>query len=167
MIISPKHSPFHFMFQICKAMNLSYIRDRPWKIVACSAKTSEGISQGINWAVDVWFEKHRLKNRIPSPLKLFRSSPHNPKASPEKHVTFSPDAPPEKNTMASKPTNTLSNPQNPSNVSTKSGYLQAANQKQRSIANTADKPTRTPHTSSRRRLNLDAEVDPSADTKKD
>lgn len=37
--------------EISAALNLSDLRDRRWHIQACSAKTGEGLDEGISWAV--------------------------------------------------------------------------------------------------------------------
>eukprot|EP00899_Mesostigma_viride_P016410 jgi/Mesvir1/24770/Mv22025-RA.1 len=37
--------------ELLEGLNLSSIRDRPWDLVACSAKTSEGLQQGMEWLV--------------------------------------------------------------------------------------------------------------------
>jgi len=37
--------------EISSALNLSTIRDRPWHIQACSAKTGEGLQDGMEWVV--------------------------------------------------------------------------------------------------------------------
>eukprot|EP00937_MAST-01D_sp_MAST-1D-sp2_P002422 g2422.t1 len=36
---------------IADALNLHSIRDRPWHIQACSAKTGEGLQEGMEWTV--------------------------------------------------------------------------------------------------------------------
>jgi ADP-ribosylation factor-like protein 3 len=37
---------------ISKGLNLSTIRDRMWNIQACSAKTGEGLQEGMEWVVE-------------------------------------------------------------------------------------------------------------------
>ena len=37
---------------ISKGLNLHTIRDRTWVIQACSAKTGEGLQEGMEWVVD-------------------------------------------------------------------------------------------------------------------
>ena len=37
---------------ISAGLNLSTIRDRVWSIAACSAKTGEGLQEGMEWVVD-------------------------------------------------------------------------------------------------------------------
>eukprot|EP00762_Andalucia_godoyi_P000200 ANDGO_02329.mRNA.1 ADP-ribosylation factor-like protein 3 len=37
--------------EIADAMNLHAIRDRPWQIQACSAKSGDGLSEGMEWMV--------------------------------------------------------------------------------------------------------------------
>jgi ADP-ribosylation factor-like protein 3 len=37
---------------ISKGLNLHTIRDRMWNIQACSAKTGEGLQEGMEWVVD-------------------------------------------------------------------------------------------------------------------
>eukprot|EP01059_Diplonema_ambulator_P012620 TRINITY_DN23018_c0_g1_i1.p1 TRINITY_DN23018_c0_g1~~TRINITY_DN23018_c0_g1_i1.p1 ORF type:complete len:179 (+),score=32.69 TRINITY_DN23018_c0_g1_i1:135-671(+) len=37
--------------EVCVALKLNYIRDRPWKIQACSARTGEGLPEGMEWVV--------------------------------------------------------------------------------------------------------------------
>lgn len=37
--------------EIAEAMNLFTIRDRPWQIEGCSAKTGGGLSQGMDWVI--------------------------------------------------------------------------------------------------------------------
>ncbi|GLE05393.1 hypothetical protein PINS_up014406 [Pythium insidiosum] len=39
--------------EISTALNLSTIRDRTWHIQACSAKTGEGLQEGMEWIVGV------------------------------------------------------------------------------------------------------------------
>jgi ADP-ribosylation factor-like protein 3 len=38
--------------QISEALNLAEVRDRPWHIQACSAKTGEGLQDGMEWVVE-------------------------------------------------------------------------------------------------------------------
>ena len=35
--------------EIADKMDLVAIRDRPWQIQACSAKTGEGLTEGMEW----------------------------------------------------------------------------------------------------------------------
>ena len=37
--------------EVADALNLYSIRDRPWQIQACSAKTGEGLQDGMEWLV--------------------------------------------------------------------------------------------------------------------
>ena len=37
---------------ISKGLNLHTIRDRMWNIQACSAKTGEGLQEGMEWVVE-------------------------------------------------------------------------------------------------------------------
>ena len=37
---------------ISKGLNLHTIRDRVWNIQACSAKTGEGLQEGMEWVVE-------------------------------------------------------------------------------------------------------------------
>lgn len=39
--------------EISTALNLSTIRDRQWQIQACSAKTGEGLQDGMEWIVSI------------------------------------------------------------------------------------------------------------------
>ena len=38
--------------QIADALNLHVIRDRTWHIQSCSAKTGDGLEDGLNWLVE-------------------------------------------------------------------------------------------------------------------
>ena len=38
--------------EISEALNLSTVRDRKWSIQACSAKTGEGLQDGMEWCVE-------------------------------------------------------------------------------------------------------------------
>jgi ADP-ribosylation factor-like protein 3 len=38
--------------EIIETLKLSMIKDRKWSIVACSAKTSEGLQEGLEWLVN-------------------------------------------------------------------------------------------------------------------
>ncbi|KAF1321529.1 Adp-ribosylation factor family, partial [Globisporangium splendens] len=38
--------------EISTALNLATIRDRTWRIQACSAKTGEGLQEGMEWIVN-------------------------------------------------------------------------------------------------------------------
>ncbi|RKO87048.1 ADP-ribosylation factor family-domain-containing protein, partial [Blyttiomyces helicus] len=35
--------------EIATGLNLNAIRDRPWQIQPCSAKSGDGVSQGMEW----------------------------------------------------------------------------------------------------------------------
>ena len=37
--------------EVADGLNLYSIRDRPWQIQACSAKTGEGLQDGMEWLV--------------------------------------------------------------------------------------------------------------------
>jgi ADP-ribosylation factor-like protein 3 len=37
--------------EVADGMNLFSIRDRPWQIQPCSAKTGNGLTEGIEWLV--------------------------------------------------------------------------------------------------------------------
>ncbi len=37
--------------EVAEGLNLYSIRDRPWQIQACSAKTGEGLQDGMEWLV--------------------------------------------------------------------------------------------------------------------
>ncbi|KAI9099346.1 ARL3 protein, partial [Phlyctochytrium arcticum] len=37
--------------QIAEKLNLNAIRDRPWQIQPCSAKTGDGVEEGMHWAM--------------------------------------------------------------------------------------------------------------------
>jgi hypothetical protein len=39
--------------QISTGLNLHTIRDRQWQIQACSAKTGEGLQDGLEWLIKV------------------------------------------------------------------------------------------------------------------
>jgi ADP-ribosylation factor-like protein 3 len=45
--------------QISVGLNLHMIKDRAWQIQACSAKTGEGLPEGMEWVV------HQLKDSRP------------------------------------------------------------------------------------------------------
>ena len=38
--------------EISEGLNLQEIRDRQWKICACSAKNGEGLQEGMEWLVE-------------------------------------------------------------------------------------------------------------------
>lgn len=38
--------------EIADALNLHVIRDRTWHIQSCSAKTGDGLEDGLNWLVE-------------------------------------------------------------------------------------------------------------------
>ena len=46
---------------ISEALQLSNIRDRPWQIQPCSAKTKEGLQEGIEWLLKTVDEQQRKK----------------------------------------------------------------------------------------------------------
>jgi ADP-ribosylation factor-like protein 3 len=46
---------------ISTALNLSTIRDRTWHIQACSAKTGEGLQEGMEWIVSTMGKKQEAK----------------------------------------------------------------------------------------------------------
>jgi ADP-ribosylation factor-like protein 3 len=39
--------------EISETLTLHMIRDRPWSIVGCSAKTGEGLQEGLEWLIHV------------------------------------------------------------------------------------------------------------------
>lgn len=39
--------------EIAESLNLDAVRDRAWQIQACSAKTGEGLQEGMEWVVKV------------------------------------------------------------------------------------------------------------------
>ena len=41
----------HTAAEISEALNLTGIRDRKWHIQACSAKTGDGLDDGVKWAI--------------------------------------------------------------------------------------------------------------------
>ena len=43
--------------QISTGLNLHMIKDRAWQIQACSAKTGEGLQEGMEWLVVQMKEK--------------------------------------------------------------------------------------------------------------
>ena len=46
---------------ISEALQLTNIRDRPWQIQACSAKTKDGLQEGIEWVLKTVEEQQRKK----------------------------------------------------------------------------------------------------------
>ena len=38
--------------EISEMLNLDSIKQREWMIVACSAKTKEGLEDGFNWVIE-------------------------------------------------------------------------------------------------------------------
>ena len=46
-----------FPVQISVGLNLHMIKDRAWQIQACSAKTGEGLQEGMEWLVMQMKEK--------------------------------------------------------------------------------------------------------------
>ena len=53
LVLANKQDLFHAQppNEIAEAMNLFSIRDRPWQIQPCSAKTGEGLKDGMEWMV--------------------------------------------------------------------------------------------------------------------
>ena len=43
--------------ELSEALNLNNIRDRPWQIQGCSAKTGEGLQEGIEWVMKAGSQK--------------------------------------------------------------------------------------------------------------
>ena len=39
--------------EVAQMLNLVQIRDRQWQIVACSARTGDGLTEGLEWLVSV------------------------------------------------------------------------------------------------------------------
>lgn len=42
----------HLLSQLSEALNLDACRDRTWQIIPCSAKTKEGLQDGMEWMVE-------------------------------------------------------------------------------------------------------------------
>lgn len=40
------------LFQISAGLNLDQLRERVWQILPCSAKTGEGLQEGMEWIVE-------------------------------------------------------------------------------------------------------------------
>ena len=47
--------------EITGALQLNNIRDRPWQIQACSAKTGSGLQEGIEWVLKTVEEQQQKK----------------------------------------------------------------------------------------------------------
>lgn len=54
---------FSTVAQIADLLGLDGIRDRTWQIQPCSAKTGEGLEEGITWVVDKVQSKKDTKDK--------------------------------------------------------------------------------------------------------
>jgi len=49
--------------EISESLQLDEIEDRKWSIVACSAKTNEGLQEGVEWVLEE-VSKNKIKEEI-------------------------------------------------------------------------------------------------------
>lgn len=43
---------YMYMIEITTELGLNELRDRTWQILPCSAKTGEGLQEGMEWLVE-------------------------------------------------------------------------------------------------------------------